>query len=415
MIARRSLRLFEAVGIEIEYMIVDAQSLDVRPIADRLFARVLGIEGSDVEGDLISWSNELVAHVVELKTTEPARSVESMVAPLQAEVDRINRSLHELGARLLPTAMHPWMDPRQETRLWPGENNEIYQAFDRIFGCKGHGWSNLQSMHLNLPFASNEEFARLHSAIRLVVPLIPALAASSPFEEGIATGWLDNRMKHYRRNSAKLPSVAGGIVPEPVASREEYDQQIFAPMFAEIAPHDPEEQMREEWLNARGAIARFGRGSIEIRVIDSQECVAADLAVASAVMAVVRALAEDRWASTQRQRDCEQSALVELLSATSELGPMAKIDDPNYLACLGFPRSVGSAGEVWEHLVNELRGMPAGIDSQWIDPLEQILRRGPLALRIRQAAGDAPDRAALHSVYQSLAQCLSDGVMFLPD
>ena len=36
--AGRSLRLFEAVGVELEYMIVDAETLDVRPEADRLFA-----------------------------------------------------------------------------------------------------------------------------------------------------------------------------------------------------------------------------------------------------------------------------------------------------------------------------------------------------------------------------------------
>ena len=36
------LSLFEAFGIEIEYMIVDAATLDVRPICDRLFTEVAG-------------------------------------------------------------------------------------------------------------------------------------------------------------------------------------------------------------------------------------------------------------------------------------------------------------------------------------------------------------------------------------
>ena len=36
---------------------------------------------------------------------------------------------------------------------------------------------------LNLPFSSDEEFGRLHAAIRLLLPLLPALAASSPLVE----------------------------------------------------------------------------------------------------------------------------------------------------------------------------------------------------------------------------------------
>ena len=51
---------------------------------------------------------------------------------------------------------------------------------------------------------------------------------------------------------------------------------------------------RDEWLNARGAIARFGRGTIEIRVLDVQECPQADLAICAAVVEVLQALvAED--------------------------------------------------------------------------------------------------------------------------
>ena len=39
---REPLGLFEAFGIELEYMIVDGTSLAVRPIADRLLAGTSG-------------------------------------------------------------------------------------------------------------------------------------------------------------------------------------------------------------------------------------------------------------------------------------------------------------------------------------------------------------------------------------
>jgi carboxylate-amine ligase len=58
------LRLFEAIGVEIEYMIVDRASLDVVPACDRLLASVAGAPVSDLERGAIGWSNELVLHVL---------------------------------------------------------------------------------------------------------------------------------------------------------------------------------------------------------------------------------------------------------------------------------------------------------------------------------------------------------------
>ena len=70
----RGLHLFEAYGVELEHMIVDAETLDVKPVADRLLAAVS--EGDEPEAEVelgdVAWSNELVLHVIELKTNGPA-------------------------------------------------------------------------------------------------------------------------------------------------------------------------------------------------------------------------------------------------------------------------------------------------------------------------------------------------------
>ncbi|NJL28684.1 MAG: glutamate--cysteine ligase, partial [Thermoanaerobaculia bacterium] len=170
--------LFEVVGVELEYMIVDRETLAVRPVADEVLRAVAGEIVSDVETGELAWSNELVLHVIELKTNGPAPRLAGLEAFFERDVRRINELLAPLGGRLMPTAMHPWMDPHTETRLWPHEYSPVYEAYDRIFGCRGHGWSNLQSLHLNLPFTGDEEFARLHAAVRLLLPILPALAAS---------------------------------------------------------------------------------------------------------------------------------------------------------------------------------------------------------------------------------------------
>ena len=116
-----SLHLFEGFGVELEYMIVDRETLAVRPIADRLLAAVSASGEPDAEVELgpISWSNELAPHVIELKTTAPAPSLAGLAERFQEHVRRIDALLGPLGARLMPTAMHPLMDPDRETVLWP--------------------------------------------------------------------------------------------------------------------------------------------------------------------------------------------------------------------------------------------------------------------------------------------------------
>ncbi|HET9751241.1 MAG TPA: glutamate-cysteine ligase family protein, partial [Casimicrobiaceae bacterium] len=202
---------FTGAGIELEYMIVDRDTLDVRPIAERLLASFAGHEAADVERGPMGWSNELVRHVVEVKNRAPVPTLAPLIARFQDEIRAADALLAEYDARLMPTAMHPWMDPVRETWLWDGE---IYRTYDRIYDCRAHGWANLQSMHVNLPFAGDGEFARLHAAIRLILPLLPALAASSPIADGQPTGLLDFRLDAYRNNCRITPSVGGRVVPE---------------------------------------------------------------------------------------------------------------------------------------------------------------------------------------------------------
>lgn len=408
MTSDNALHLFEATGIELEYMIVDQHSLDVRPITDEVLRSVAGSYESEVELGPISWSNELVLHVIELKTSGPARLLDPLPTHFQQHVGRINDILAGYQARLMPSAMHPWMDPKREMRLWPHDYSPVYQAYDRIFGCVGHGWSNLQSVHINLPFHGDGEFGRLHAAIRVLLPILPALAASSPVIERQRTGLMDSRLEVYRHNSDRIPSIAGAVIPEPVFTRADYHDQIFAPMYRDIAPLDPEGTLQHEFLNSRGAIARFERDSIEIRVLDLQECPEADLAIAAVIVAALRALVEQRHSSFDQQRSWAVEPLSRLFVAALREAEQAVIDDNEYLSLFGFPgRAPVRMGELWGHLIDGLVG------ERWRGPLQVIQRQGTLARRIVQALEQrAGSDHGLFQVYGQLCECLAQGTMF---
>ncbi len=398
------LHLFEAVGVELEYMLVDAATLDVRPAVDEVLKAQAGAYISDVEDGPITWSNELVRHVVEVKVTSPVAQLDGVATAFQASLARIQALAGTIGARLLPTAMHPWMDPGRETELWPHESAEIYRMFDRIFDCRRHGWANLQSVHINLPFCGDEEFARLHAAIRLVLPLIPALAASSPVMEGRVTGVLDNRLDVYVNNSRKIPQITGAVIPERVFSAADYEAKIFQPMFRAIAPYDPEGVLQDEFLNARGAIARFDRGAIEIRLTDVQETPAADLAIVAAVVHAVRAQVEGRYAPLTAQQAWEPEPLRTLLQATLREGEATPITNRSFLDAWGIDHEVNAAA-VWQAITSDLHLK----DRDLAGALAHIQQHGTLARRMLRRLPATPSRKDLSILYRELADCLAEG------
>ena len=404
------LHAFGGYGIELEYMIVDRETLAVRPIAERLLEGMRTMVNAD--GTHFGWSNELVAHVVELKNEEPSARLEPLVGGFEAEIARANAALAEMGARLMPSAMHPWMDPKRETTLWPHDEQGIYAAYDRIFGCRAHGWANLQSMHLNLPFANDREFGRLHAAIRLVLPIIPALAASSPFCDGKRAPAVDYRMVAYASNAAPFDTITGEVVPEPVSTQNDYELRILKPMYDEIAAHDPQGILQHEWLNSRGAIARFDRHAIELRVLDVQECPLADLAIAAAVVSVVRAVWEREARVPQSRNTLETGALAAVLDACVRDGERAAIADPSYLSMLGYPGRPCTAGELWAHLVTDCPPDAPVSAPTFRDALDVILEQGPLARRLLRAVGGTVNHQRLREVYGELCQCLQAGRMF---
>lgn len=395
--------LFDVVGVELEYMIVDAQSGQVLPVCDEVLRAAAGDLVSEVERGPLAWSNELALHVIELKTNGPVAQWDGLGQAFHGDVLEINRLLEPLHGRLMPTAMHPWMDPLRELHLWPHDYNPVYEAFHRIFDCRGHGWANLQSVHLNLPFCGDDEFGKLHAAIRLLLPILPALAASSPLMESRLTGVADNRLDVYRFNARRVPSIAGQIVPEPVYTRGDYEAQILARLYRDIAPFDPEGILQYEWLNARGAIARFDRQAIEIRVLDIQECPAADLAICRAIVAVLRRLVAQEWRTTAEQQAFATEPLARLLLGCIRDAHQYVIEDRDYLCHFGIAEAC-PAGDVWRTL---LAGTP-----ECGPELRVILDQGPLSARIARAVQS--DQRPLAEWYALLCDALRENRPFVP-
>jgi len=405
----RFYRLFEVSGIELEYMIVDCDTLKIKPVADKLLFGKTGNNGSDANNGNIGWSNELVNHVIELKTIAPVSELNGTGSDFSENISEINSKLQSFNAMLLPSASHPFMYPADETILWQHENKEIYSLYDRIFGCSNHGWSNLQSIHLNLPFNGDEEFGRLHTAIRLLLPLIPAIAASSPLRDGKLTGWADSRMQAYLHHQEKMPSLMGKLIPEAVFSEEEYISKIFNPIINDIKPWDKDHIMDHHFLNSRGAIARFDRGAIEIRVTDLQECPDADIAVSSLIIETLKLLVNESYSKFEQQHLISENRLYDIFYNIIKYGENTWIEDPIYLRLLGITEKKLTAYKIWKQLFFKVRKVMEPKDAGIIN---YILDEGSLSSRIIKRLNGETDHDHIVSVYKELAACLKQNRVF---
>lgn len=403
--SKKPYSLFECIGIELEYMIVNRETLMPAPISDQLILKKLGHITDELENGRISWSNELVLHVLELKTTNPMSSAEGLAVDFHQNIIEINKILESLNCQLMPTAMHPLMNPLTDVKLWPHDRNEIYGQYNKIFNCKGHGWGNLQSMHINLPFANDEEFYLLHEAIRHLMPLIPALTASSPIYEGEKSGILDNRLAFYEQNQKRVPRITGKVIPESVADKAAYEKDILQKIYQDIAPFDPNQNLQEEWLNSRGAIARFDRNAIEIRIIDLQEAPAVDIAIAEFIVQTLKYIISH----IKPLNPLDEYELYDIYRLSLEKGKETMISNSDYLSFFGIDNvDEQSIENIWRHLLEHVY---LSEDKKKI--IQYILDNGNLSQRILANLRNQEWSAEnIKKEYRVLMQCLVNNKIY---
>lgn len=407
---KKPYHLFDVYGIELEYMLVNKNSFKVAPQVDELLTKKAGELKADIENGSIAWSNELVAHVIELKTNGPTNNITNLAKKFHANILEIDALLKPLNLQLLGSASHPLMNPNTDTQLWKHSYSEVYALYNSIFNCKGHGWSNVQSTHINLPFYDDKEFEKLHAAIRILLPLLPGLCASSPILEGKITGFKDTRLEFYKTNQKEIPELTGLVIPERVFSKLDYHATILEPIKRAIQPYDKNKILDQHFLNSRGAIARFDRNAIEIRLMDIQECPKADIAICALIIEVLKALVNKKLCSLKAQKLWVKEDLFPILNDTIKHAENSKIENLEYLKLFGLKEAT-TVKDVWEKLYKTVKPK---LHKSHHKAIELILEEGTLATRLLKAVGDDTSEAHIISVYRDMQNCLKTNKLFKP-
>lgn len=402
-------RLFEVTGIEAEYAIVDS-ALRPRCLVEQALRRLAGRPTSEVHSGKVGFSNELAAHVLEIKTWDPVRSLADAERSLYTGLRRLVRLLRdEFDTCLLPTGMHPFMHPT-ETILWRRAGRRIYQAYAQLFPIHQHGWMNLQCSHINLPFGSEAETVALHNAIACLLPYLPALSASSPIYEGRLGPYVDNRLAFYRRNQAGLPQITGQVIPEFMTSYRQYRREILGGIYQALDELPGGEILSHEWVNSRGAILRFDRRAIEIRILDIQECIKMDIAMIVFIRGVLKRMVTQLLEGTLSLP--HQAMLVRDFTSVIRRGTRAPIHAMHLRPPSDRRGRTTTSRSVLLRLLEMAHQETRASERDYLRLVEARIRGGNLSERIARAVtrggkrGRAQQTSTIRRVYTELIDCL---------
>ena len=213
------------MGPEHEFSIVDKE-LKVMPISDKIIKDYCGKTINFVELPKFTFGKEMQLHVMEVKANQPFKSPTEFEETMQNAVSTLNQIVQKHGAMLLGTGMHPLLKLK-DTAIWPHYHKKIYQEYAKIFNLNQHGWLNIQSFHLNLPFQKEADGIKIHNLLANLSAYLPAISASSPIYDGKNGPEIDNRLQFYKVNQKEIPTITGEVIPEYAISFSQYKHEVI--------------------------------------------------------------------------------------------------------------------------------------------------------------------------------------------
>jgi len=275
--------IFSVFGIELEYCIVDKNTFEIKSFARKLF-KILNSKNTYIYKN-ITITNEMVDHVLEIKPTNPYSNFKELNNEFQECLKFLNKILECYKLVLLPLSFHPTMKPN-EAHIWTGKERSIYKTYDRLFGFNTHSFSNMQSLQITFPFQTEKEMIKLHNSIRLVLPLLKYLSASSPYFEGKINGKISNRIFYFENSQAKLDAKLSSPITDFLNNKQDYLNYLNK--LLNICNSYNVKNIKPQWFNSQGSMIKFNFSAIEIRTCDIQESIHSNLLLSEFIFNFVK-------------------------------------------------------------------------------------------------------------------------------
>jgi carboxylate-amine ligase len=205
------------LGVEEEFCLVDAETGALRPVADEVLPLAKEALADQVEAEL----NQA--------QIETGTAVCATLAEVRAELERLRAGVREaagrLGCSVVSSGTHPTASP-DDSRV--NATKERYRRLERDFQAVARE-QLVNGCHVHVGITDPDLAIAVLDRVRPWLSTVVALAANSPFWTGADSGYASYRTEVWSR----WPLTG---MPEPLASRAEFDELIAALQAVEALP-----------------------------------------------------------------------------------------------------------------------------------------------------------------------------------
>ena len=335
-----------SLGVEEELLLVDR---DRQPIAasDAVLDAVPAPYAARV-------SSEIFAEQIELKTGICHGSDEVL-----RQLRETRRAIQEAGFALLGSGLHP-AAPSGKAKLVSKPRYEVVrQDFGDLLSTPPCG------LHVHIGIPDAETAVRIANAFRVYLPVLQALAANSPFREGVDSG-----------NASSRASVVRSY-PRFQLPRQFRDYEDFCRVADQLIAAAGVGDYTYIWWDVR---PHPRLGTVEVRAVDVQT----DAAKSAAIAALIQAIAAkelDRPSEPSLYREAIEESYFQAASHGLDAKVLLDGDSPE------------PAREAGQRVLAETRPYARELGSEAaLDEIEQILREGngaDVQRRVHREAGMA--------------------------
>src|SRR6202161_3187784 len=251
------------VGIEEEFSILDARTLDLVPRFEQM--RAVAAERDpllhrQITGELISSEIEIISGA--------GADLHDALARQREHRRRLSALAGEQGVALGATGTHPWADYREQPIIDTDHYRRVADGL-RYVAVR----NNTFSLHVHLGVRGLDRAVRVCDRLRPLLPLLLAISANSPYVDGRDSGLQSARTQIFTKSFPRcgVPDAFGGWA----AYREYIDFLIRTRSIVEYT---------QVWWSVR---PHFSFGTVEMRICDAQATAQESDALAALIVACI--------------------------------------------------------------------------------------------------------------------------------
>ena len=359
-----------SLGVELEFQILDAQTLNMTAKANEMLALFPSPENDHVAGEFLQSLFEVQTGI--------CTSVNEVEQDLRHMVEVAEDVASQCGCVLFASGIHPFALPEDQK---VSENDRYLRIMNELQHVGRQFIS--QGLHVHVGMNDRETAVKVCDVIQAYLPLLLALSASSPYFTGDDTGF-----HSYRSKLFEVLPLAG--IGEYLGNWESYENMVKMLLETGVI-----KDTCDLWWDVRPS-PYFG--TIEIRICDMPSFFPDIVALSALIQALAVYISEEEF---PRQRINPQLLRYNKWQAARH-GLQGKFSDP-FFHFLDKQQTIGDS--VLQMLI-ALEPVMVRMDSdRWVSRVRRILEHGSSTDKQRELVRDLGSQkdmiAKLHSGFWS--------------